>query len=85
MILASLSSKALIAIQSREELRESEMVYRKFFEEDITGDFIASSEGELLLFNPNFCRIFNCKTADKTTNKYNLKSFFPDETEWRNF
>jgi len=39
-------------------LRESEEHYRRFFEEDLSGDYIAAPDGKLLACNPSFARIF---------------------------
>jgi PAS domain S-box-containing protein len=43
-------------------LRKSEALYRQIFEEDLTGDFIASPEGTILAANPAFVRIFGLPT-----------------------
>ncbi len=39
-------------------LRKSEEKYRKFFEEDLTADFIAGLDGSIKFCNPAFIRIF---------------------------
>ena len=39
-------------------LRESEERYRRFFEEDLTGDYTAAPSGQLLTCNPAFASIF---------------------------
>ncbi|MBV9462812.1 MAG: response regulator [Verrucomicrobiae bacterium] len=39
-------------------LRESEERYRAFFEEDLTGDFIAGPDGAMLDCNPAFAKMF---------------------------
>jgi two-component system cell cycle sensor histidine kinase/response regulator CckA len=44
--------------QSEQALRISEQKYRKFFEEDLTADFIADIDGTIKLCNPAFIRIF---------------------------
>ena len=44
--------------QSEQALRVSEQKYRKFFEEDLTADFIAGIDGAIKLCNPAFIRIF---------------------------
>jgi two-component system, cell cycle sensor histidine kinase and response regulator CckA len=38
-------------------LRESENRYRRFFEEDLTGDFVSTPDGRLLDCNPAFAKI----------------------------
>jgi PAS domain S-box-containing protein len=41
----------------QEALRAGEERYRRFFEEDLTGDYISSPDGKLLACNPAFARI----------------------------
>ena len=41
-----------------EALAESERRYRRFFEEDLSGNFISTPEGRILVCNPSFARIF---------------------------
>lgn len=44
--------------QAEDELRQSEEKYRSFFEEDLTGDYISTPEGRILMCNTAFLRIF---------------------------
>ena len=39
-------------------LEDSEKRYRKFFEEDLAGDFIAAADGRVLACNPSFAKMF---------------------------
>lgn len=39
-------------------LAKSEKRYREFFEEDLSGNFIATSQGNIIACNPSFARIF---------------------------
>ncbi len=44
-------------------LSESEERYRKFFDEDLTGDYISTPDGKLLACNPAFVRIFGYESV----------------------
>jgi len=51
---------------TEESLKESERKYRLLFDEDLTGDFIATPDGRILECNPSFAEIYgfdNCKMA----------------------
>jgi PAS domain S-box-containing protein len=45
-------------VQTEQALRRNEERYRRFFEEDLSGAFIATPAGKLLACNPAFTRIF---------------------------
>ncbi len=45
-------------------LLESEERYRKFFEEDLTGDYVARADGTLVSCNPAFVRIFGFSSLE---------------------
>ncbi|MBL7127595.1 MAG: PAS domain S-box protein [Ignavibacteria bacterium] len=49
----------------KKTLRKSEEKYRKFFEEDLTGDYIATPEGKILLCNPAFAKIFGFESVEE--------------------
>lgn len=51
--------------QWESSLRESEERYRKFFERDITGDFISTPDGEILFCNDAFAAIFGFSSAQE--------------------
>jgi PAS domain S-box-containing protein len=46
--------------QTEEALRESEERYRRFFDEDLTGDFLAWPDGTVIECNPAFAEIYGC-------------------------
>ncbi len=46
-------------------LQESEEKYRRFFEDDLTADFISTPEGRILFCNPAFARIFGFKSVQE--------------------
>jgi len=51
---------------AEEDLKKSEEKYHLLFDEDLTGDFIATPEGKILECNPAFASIYgfnNCETA----------------------
>lgn len=48
-----------------EALRNAEARYRKFFEEDLSGDFISTTDGKILTCNPAFARIFGYASVDE--------------------
>lgn len=52
------------------ELRASEARYRQFFNDDLTGDFIVSTEGDIIDCNLAYARMFGYETIDdiKRTN-----------------
>ncbi len=57
-VVGEMVTNVLVRRQSEHALRESEQKYRKFFEEDLTADFISSSDGVIKFCNPAFVRIF---------------------------
>jgi PAS domain S-box-containing protein len=60
---------AILDITEREEamarVQESEERYRQFFEDDLTGDFIAKVDGQLLACNPSFAKIFDFASVEE--------------------
>ena len=54
----------ITALKAAEEaLRESETRYHRLFEDDLTGDFISSADGQISLCNPAFAEIFGFASA----------------------
>jgi PAS domain S-box-containing protein len=64
--------------QTEDALRESEERYRKFFEEDLTGDFIASNDGCILACNPAFATIFGFESVESAL-YCNLNTIYSNE------
>ncbi|HEU5079770.1 MAG TPA: two-component regulator propeller domain-containing protein [Opitutaceae bacterium] len=60
---------------SEDALRLSEDRYRRFFEEDLAGAFIASPSGALITCNPSFLRIFGFNSPADVAG-VNVSSFF---------
>ncbi|MBS3917807.1 MAG: PAS domain S-box protein [Deltaproteobacteria bacterium] len=67
-----------------EKLKESEERYRKFFDEDLTGDFISTPEGKILLCNPAFANILGFKSVDEALETSGSSLYFK-ESEWHKF
>ncbi|MGD9900506.1 MAG: PAS domain S-box protein, partial [Calditrichaceae bacterium] len=63
--------------QAEKALKESEEKYRKFFEDDLTGDYITTPEGVLLSCNPAFAKIFGFDSVEEAL-KCNVNSLYPD-------
>ncbi len=54
--------------RAEESLQESEEKYHRLFDEDLTGDFIATPQGKIIECNPSFAGIYgfeDCETASK--------------------
>lgn len=67
-----------------EALRESEERYRLFFEHDLTGDFIASPDGEICACNPAFASIFGFASVDEAM-QCSFSDFFPGPDAYQQF
>jgi len=50
---------------AEEALRQSEEKYRRFFEEDLAGNYITTPDGRLLACNPTFVRMFGYASAEE--------------------
>jgi PAS domain S-box-containing protein len=62
---------------AEESLRRSEEKYHRLFDDDLTGDFIATLDGKILECNPSFADIYgldDCKKVDQL-NISNFNSF----------
>lgn len=69
---------ALYRYKLEKKLQESEEQYRSFFEEDLSGDFIASGNGRILQCNSAFLEIFRFPSREKAMDS-NINDLFPEE------
>jgi len=66
--------------QAEAELRASEARYRRFFDEDLTGDFIVSVAGEIVDCNLAYARMFGYETVDEIK-RTNVVSQYADPAD----
>jgi len=71
-------------IHAKRALQKSEESYRRFFMEDLTGDFIASPDGEIISCNPAFASIFGYEQPNDIVRK-NLQTLYPSQKEYQKF
>lgn len=57
-VLSTNISTAIRRVLSKKALENSEELYRQFFEEDLTGDYIANADGSIVQCNEAFAKIF---------------------------
>ncbi len=69
---------------AEEALLKSEEIYRNFFEEDITGDFIAKPDGKIILCNPPFAKIFSYNSVEAAM-KSGFNTLFYNKNLWEIF
>jgi len=62
---------------SKKALLKSEEKYRKFFEEDLTGNYISTPDGRLLFCNPAFIQIFGFESMEEAMN-CNIITLYPN-------
>ncbi|HEY8241786.1 MAG TPA: ATP-binding protein, partial [Kiritimatiellia bacterium] len=65
-------------------LKASEERYRKFFEEDLTGDYICKPDGRILACNTAFARIFGFTSVVDAMN-YGMQPLFPGAEVFHQF
>jgi two-component system, cell cycle sensor histidine kinase and response regulator CckA len=63
-------------LRTEEALRRSEERYRRFFDEDLTADYVTTPDGEILDCNPAFARIFGFETVDQARRAH-VASLYP--------
>lgn len=66
--------------RAEETLREREEKFRRFFEEDLTGDFITNGNGTIIECNSAFLKVFGYKDRSEIINQ-NISSLYQDPSE----
>lgn len=67
--------------EEQEKIMANEKKYQSFFEDDLTGDFIAKPDGTILDCNPSFIEIYGLENLEIAL-KTNISRFNPDD--WLN-
>lgn len=70
--------------QAEKSLKVAEARYRKFFEEDLSGDFISTTDGKILTCNSAFARIFGYASVEEIM-KVSSKSLYKTSSEREQF
>lgn len=70
--------------EANRALRSSEERYRRFFEEDLAGDFICKPDGEFVACNPAFARIFGFRSAEDAMAS-SMLPLFGNAGQWERF
>jgi two-component system cell cycle sensor histidine kinase/response regulator CckA len=79
-----LQEEILVRLHAEENLRKSEERYRRWFEDDFTGDFIANAKGDIIACNPAFAHIFGFSTV-KEAMRANFGDFYPNRSALEDF
>jgi PAS domain S-box-containing protein len=66
--------------QAEQALIDSEKKYRQLFNDDLTGDFIATLQGKIREFNPSFAEIYGLNECEETE-MYDISQFNPEDWE----
>ncbi|MDP2693178.1 MAG: response regulator, partial [bacterium] len=67
--------------RQQQALKQSELKYKRLFNEDLSGNFIASSDGKILLCNSALANILGFNTIDELMTK-NISSFYKQPKCW---
>ncbi len=70
--------------RAEEALRESEERYRKFFEQDLTADFIVTPEGKVLMCNPAYVKMFGFASEEEAMHT-NILQLWPSPEKREEF
>jgi len=81
-VLARQAADLIERSQSRESLRRGEERYHRLFEDDLTGNFLCTPEGRILLCNPAFAAIFGFSAAPEAVGT-NIVDLYLDPGERR--
>jgi len=82
--LASLANEInsmLAALENSRQIRESEERYRRLFDEALTGNYICTPDGKLLLCNLAFAKIFGFASVEEAM-RLDLTSVFLSGESW---
>jgi PAS domain S-box-containing protein len=66
---------------AQQALRQSEERYRLLFDDDLTGNYVATPDGEILLCNRAFVGMFGFSTRDQAVGS-SLQNLYPDTDSW---
>ncbi|MCB0345258.1 MAG: PAS domain S-box protein, partial [Bdellovibrionales bacterium] len=77
-VLSTNISTAIRRVISKAALEESEELYRQFFEEDLTGDYITNADGSIVQCNEAFANIFGFSSIEDAM-QHNITALYGDE------
>ncbi|MBN1523409.1 MAG: substrate-binding domain-containing protein [Spirochaetales bacterium] len=88
MDILELGKKLQREIHERErlnaELRQSEVKYKKWFDDDFTGNFIAAANGDIIACNEAFAHIFGFDSIEEAMGS-NYGNFYPNRSALEDF
>lgn len=76
----ALGQTAVARATAEAKLREKEHRYRRLFDADLTGDYISTPEGRILLCNPAFARMFGFSSVEEAVGT-NVADLYMDAGE----